>query len=331
MEDEFDDPPDDEIDIIRIRHFYEFQDPFLFLCSEETTIRNNSKKEDIRSIIYDIGEFRNRLHVYDSDGTILEFHRPGEDEEQVEDAENGETEQQIEIEFSNDNPLRPGEYRTIKLEYTREIKDYIENGYYVFFFNLDDAPRIYISIRIAKTFHCDRKILILSSDGKEFDLEHLREKDDVIEESFENSTNITIKNPIENCQLLFAFNYDIGKSLKNWFNIGAGFGIITIIIVAVLLCTKPGDCLQTVIPFAGIVNTFLLITKGWLFQNNMEKIDKGLCLSKNICISYDRLYVKLIWILIAEIVLAVVFAYPFGEDTSTPIVMILNTCFISVC
>jgi hypothetical protein len=311
MEQEFSGPLDDEIAIMRIRYFYEFQDPFLVFCSEETTIRNNSEKSEIESIAYNIGEFRNRLHIYDSDGKILEFHRSIKDGQDIEDARNSGAEHRIDIEFSDDKPLRPGEYRTIRLEYTREIDYYTVDGYYVFFFNLDDAPRVYISIRTAKNFHCERKILILPSDGKKFELRHLKEKDDVVEELFENSTNITIKRPIEDCQLLFAFYYDIGASLKNWLNLGAGFGVITIIIVAMLLYTEPGGCLQTVIPFAGITNAFLLITRGWLFQNRMEQIEKGLCLFNDVCIPYDGLYVKLIWVLIIEIVLAVFCSYLF--------------------
>jgi len=327
-EDEFSDSPDDELETVRIRYFYEFQDPFLVLCSEETTLRNNSDA-DIRSIFYDIGEFRTRLHIYDSDGKVLEFYRSADE---VENSDDAEMEHQIDIEFPYDKPLRPGEYRTIKLEYIREIKNYnIERrGYYVFLFSLEDAPRTYISIRNAKDFRCERKIRILSSDGEEFETKHLREKEEVTEEQFENSINIAVKSPIEQCKLIFAFNYDIDKSLKHWLNLGVGLGVTTIGIIVWLFVTQPGECLQTVIPFAGIVNAFLLIIKGWLFQNKMEKVDKGLCLFDDICISYGTLYICLIAILIIEIALAALLTYIFRVDTYTQIAVVLSTRFTSI-
>lgn len=288
----------EDLEVIRMRYFYEFITPFVVKCSEEITVYNASKIA-INRVAYDLGVFRKNLHILDTSGHQLEFHREI-DTYTAEIPLNQEV--TIIIEFPREQQLKPKRFKTIVLEYLREVDDYTnQSGDYSFIFDLDDAPRTYIGIRsLSNKFEFIKEPFIFGSDGTIFHPDNLWESDNVTIIESENSFYFNTRELIQGCKLYFKFDHELGKYHSWWFNSGIIIGIAAIIANSFALFNGRSNL---VIPFAGLVNAYLLITKGWLFQNDMERVIKGFK------INYDVWYVALILILLIEMVLSIIIPF----------------------
>ena len=137
------------------------------------------------------------------------------------------------IEF-NSRPILQGEYRTIILEYIREVNDYSDDsGEYRFNFNLDDSPRTYISIRsLSSKFVFVKEPLILATDAA-FRLENLWESESVTQTETENSIYFNSREFVDNCQFCLKFRHELSHYQRWWFNSGIVVGIVAVFLVPI--------------------------------------------------------------------------------------------------
>jgi hypothetical protein len=63
-----------ELEILRVRYYYDFKTSFFFDCRKEILFYN-STETPILNIEFDLGEFLENLHVLDSNRISLEFHK----------------------------------------------------------------------------------------------------------------------------------------------------------------------------------------------------------------------------------------------------------------
>ena len=94
--------------IDRVRHFRTFKTPSLMECIDEITLCNKGKA--ISSVVYTLDSFSPFLHIFDSTGNQLEFHGYSNDDNK------------IRIDFPANNAMSEDEYRTIRIEYIKEVE-----------------------------------------------------------------------------------------------------------------------------------------------------------------------------------------------------------------
>jgi len=115
----------------------------------------------------------------------------------------------------------------------------------------------------------------------------------------------------------------LGVYQKWWFNSGIIIGWITALLVPFCLVISGKNSIGTIIPLVGLVNAYLLIIKGWLFKNDMERVIRHHQNKlSDIFTYYDIWYLVLIITLIIELI-CVVFYNGF-------ITFILNTAHFNM-
>lgn len=281
------------LSVVRIRYFYDFKTPFIINCKKEVLIYNGTG-ESVDTIIFPLGGFRKHLHIYDSTYTKLEFHKETTDyfgeRERTEDFS-------IIIELPRDKPIPPQGFQTLEFEYIEDPEDYTKKNY-SFTFSLEESPRTYISITSkSDKVRLIRHIKVHSTDGSKFYINDLTERNDISVYLTHSSLYFEAKKIIPNCNFVFTFRYELEKHQKRWISLGIFLGIVAVILNIFLLVFNSSLIYSVIIPFAALVNTFLLITKGWIFQNDMERVVYG-----RGGVTYDTYYVLLIILLTIEMI-----------------------------
>jgi hypothetical protein len=319
-----------DLRIIRVRYYYEFKTAFLVNCKKEVLFFNNSE-EPIKSIEFDLGEFLEHLHIFDSDKTSLEFHKQQSDYLSSEDRTNDD-DNSIVIDLPVDCPINPYEFRTLEFCFTDQVEDYVKkNRDFIFVFDLNESYKTYISInsfskfKLIKHYFIESNNPTLPQEQRLFYPDELDESEDIKYETTSSSIYTHVGKKIPDCNGLFLFSYDLDYHQKCWLKLGVGLGIITLIFNAALLflITDPGSLMNAILSSMGLVNAFLLIVKGWLFENDMEKVLKY---------NYDYIYVVLIVLLISEAIIAFVitaFLSPVLSNFKSSMEAFVNSTFLN--
>lgn len=259
--------------IDRVRHFQRFETPFSLKCNEEITFRNTG--EDLSSVTYILDAHRPTLYIFDTNGEQLEFYGCSDDDKR-----------KIEINFPMNRPLYCGDYRTIRLEYVREVNPkYLKQT--LIKIPVNETASLYVSLELPENYIFSRLhygILDKNNDDlKSVELD-FRKGDSVL--------NISSK-PIKNtANLYIIFEHEMRGTLSGWYYMGSIFGIISLVSIPILYIYNPSDIVR-ISTSGSFVISYLFIIKGWLFTKNMDKD----------LIHIDSRYRYLIWIIFLEIIL----------------------------
>lgn len=306
--------PGAQIDIrtVRIRHFFEFESLLTLKRIEEHTIYNSI--ETLNQITYLSGEFKPHLEIFDSDGKKLIFHSKLENYDNFQDETIEETEDSdqddffpIVIEFPEDKPLFTRQFRTLLFSYLEDLD--FEKEVPVVKVPLGAIPHVYLHVKKLTQFKTDIGYLIESSNKQTFSVYNLDEyeSEHVILESTESYSRFSTSKEISNCNLLIGFKYGLHNWDKYWFNSGIVIGILALTINCFLIIIGLKANLTGIIAIAGIANTYLILTKGWLFMKDMDRFT-----------SYTNIYLTLIFLIFFEIVIAIIlsmFDFSFIQNT----------------
>jgi hypothetical protein len=310
------------IHVLRVRHFFEFDTPFVLKRTEEVTLYNSG--EETRRIVHNAREFLPHLNFLDSDGKKLVFHGELEDygldsnEEDV-DVETDEDsdipiEEDIEdiypiiIEFPPGRPFSEREVRIITLSYIKEVE--FDNGVPIISIPLEVAPHFYLYIKKLSEFNVKIGYLLESSDNQRFRLHDLSDDEfDSIEiKDTIGYSSFSSQMAIEDCKLLVGLNYELFPWDKRWFFGGILLAVIAFLINIFLILMNVQSNFTSIIAITGIVNSYLIITKGWIFMKNMDK---------PVGFPYTTVYLALIILLFLEVILAIllsVFDFNFSQN-----------------
>lgn len=312
------------IEVIRCRYFFEFVSPFKINCVDEWTLfHNSSVVDEIEAINLDSSEFKLNLQILDSDRTLLEFHAPesqyfGETEGDIPGLIPGQNQVRsdsevqlypIVIDLPHGRPIRPGEYRTIRLTYAREVPYYSSKtvGGKITI-PLDNSLRTYITIRQTETYHYENIFSIKAQDGSAFEIQYLAECDqiEILDHYQRDSITIFVKTPIPACNMDVSFSYEVHSDQKRWFDLGVILGISTAILYP---CIYLHDAIFS--PIGGIpillaVITYLTVTKGWLFMKDVDKVSDIGSTRIGVAINYNNSYIFLISVLFIEVFLSLI-------------------------
>jgi len=304
--------PQGYIRTVRIRHFFEFESLPTLKRIEEHTIYN--PLETLTEVVYLSKKFFPHLEIFDSDGKKLIFHSKLEDydnsqDDPVEESEEGDQDEffPITIEFPEGRSLFTRQFRTLTFTYLEDID--FEKDIPVVKVPLGPVPHVYLHVKKLTQFKTDIGYLIESSNGQTFSVFNLDkyEREHVTLESTESYSRFSTSKEISNCNLLIGFKYGLHKWDKYWFNSGIVIGILALIINCFLIIIGLKANLTGIIAIAGIANTYLILTKGWLFMKDMDRFT-----------SYTKIYLTLIFLIFFEIVIAIIvsmFDFPFVLNT----------------
>ncbi len=264
-----------QITIDRVRHFRRFKTPSLMECIDEITFYNTGR--EISSVEYILDSFSPSLHIFDSNGNQLEFHGDHDDENEIG--------FEIRIDFPVDKAMSQDEFRTIRIEYIKEVKP-------------EALKKILMTVPLHET--ASVYVFLEECDNYDFSTIHygvVDENYDLVEnanmtvyrgESFWHIASKAAKN---NSGLLYIiFKHKITKTLHLWILMGLIFGFISAFFIWRSYHFNPSNAVG-IITYTGFIISYLFIIKGWLFSKNMDKK----------LIQYDFSYRFLIFILFAEI------------------------------
>lgn len=287
---------DFNVQVERVRTFFEFENTSLMKVTEEIILFNKGK--DRTNIPYDLETYRTALRIHDFDGADLVFHSY----EQV--RFNSQYQSLIAIELPSSKPLLTNEYRLIKLQYTIGIPQtkmreanikvglYKNSSMYSFLKECEGYE-----FKISYSLHDISGTKLASG-------EELRSKFGIETKKqpsfFEMRYNS--KEPLEGYVLLTVW-HKIPKSLLVWYRIGIYFGIISPTFIFFDYWWNQvgtnseilGSNINCYFVLSSITISFLTILKGWIFQ---KKMDRDL-------LKYDRRYRRIIIFIIFEVLFIV--------------------------
>jgi hypothetical protein len=294
----------------RYRHFITFLNPRKMKCIEEILLYNSGTPVDY--IIYDLGEFKQQLYVYDSDDKKLEFHH-FPDPQKI-------SKYLIKIEFPIWRKLNPEEYRTISLHYYNEIPSY--SGFFgLFGIPLDLAKNSYIYFEKPNEYHTVFNFFKSVKKNPEIaDLKYLKHTDhtfsddelDIIESEIK--VQIVGKNITKSKRLIVTISHELYEEQEIWFQVAgyfAGVSSAFILTELILILINHGGIVKflnfipTIIPLEVASISSLIIVKGWIFTKDMDWILNDINNANGNYYTYDRLYIALILICIIEIVITI--------------------------
>lgn len=296
-----------QLPILRVRHMFEFDTPIHLKRSEEITFYNG-EIEPLNEIVIDVREFLPYLNVYDSDGKKLIFHSYLEEyldfqaiqNENESMHENGNNDKDfnfpIIIEFPRENPVLSREYRTITLNYIKQIE--FQKGFIALItVPLDNANHFYLHVKKLSQYKTDIRYLLLSDENNYFRIDDLEEIDYVETEDTVSFSSFSSNIPIDNCQLVIGVWINLQSWDKRWFDGGIAIASIAIIINLLLGLLDLKNNLTSIIAICSIVNTYLIITKGWIFMKDIDSFMK---------LPYTNIYLFLILLIFSELLISII-------------------------
>jgi len=302
---------ENEIVVERIREFWEFETLSSINVESEITFLNNTKENQTK-IIFDLGQYKLFLKLFDTDGNLLEFSKNVTDIE-------GASPYCIEIKLPRDRLLYPGEYRTITIKYVISVRDddhveqYENSTYSELCFPLKRGTDLYIVIKSLENFEADDYIDILDEKNDQIDLSVI---DQLIQEGklkfnrTEHIVSLMIKGQ-DNQTLRITHHHKVHHSLISWVHIGAWFGAVSAIVIPVSFSFLIlNHCLNSLfISFPIFVITVLIVIKGWLFSKDLDSSLENM----------NRLYIIIVTVLIVELFVIVLLGSMFmsGSEVSS--------------
>jgi hypothetical protein len=304
-------PQDENIDDIkfittRVRFSFEFESPKLINCTEERT--NFYQGPEVNRIKISNNEFKPHLSIYDGDGELLQFHGSPEEYFDVDyESEplgytNQEGEKMIEIDLPITKPLCNNSFRTLSFKYKKEIPVKPSQNAELSV-SLSDAIHTYIYVKKLQHFKTDIYVLIETKNGESFSPNRLYEKEHLKIDNQSSYFNIMVNKKIDGCNLKLFIKYELETKDRLWFNAGIVIAFSCIILNLMILTPNPDIILIT--GLGGLVNTYLIITKGWIFTKDLDKTLGIKILDINVPISYTYAYLILIIIIFIEILCAI--------------------------
>lgn len=282
------------VHIHRIREFYTHESPTLLKIVEEITIF--TCKENIKEITYDVGFIRNDLKIFDAGGRPLEFHGFNEtvDTEipRVRGKDTSKTD--IIISFRDDSFPGPDKYYTFRLEYRKLFNNNPKDSFLI------ERPienyKLYITIRSLESFKLDiysviKHKLPLSLPKQEdplYRLDEFIEYGIIVETVNEIYYSLIIRpNSVPDYNICIVFSYIFFRNDKFWFITGIVLGIICTIFLLINILMQCIIDISVTLAVVTIVNTYLILTKGWIFTKDMDKISGVVSPRFSYTISYN--------------------------------------------
>jgi len=303
--DEFGKVKNSFLEIVRIRHFFEFDDSLILKRTEEITFFNKSNIA-LSRVVYNVREFLPHLCIYDSNGEILIFHGIFEIKNQsliIKDSDEGNSEHAIVIEFPKTRQIDPNSFRIITLKYTDDI-GLCEGD--IGFINLPIglAPHFYLYIKKLNEYITEIHPFVEEFGGEEnvyFEIDELEKSDYVQIQDTPSYFSISSSIAIPDCNLIIATSYQLPNWNLFWFNGGIIIGIGAILTNFILIKSDVKSFLSSIVALGAITNTYLILTRGWLFTKApVERILKT---------PYTSIYFWIILCIFLEIFFACILAF----------------------
>lgn len=314
--------PEPSIRIAKIRRIYDLQNPLFIRCDENVTIYNGSDR-DIYSVERLFYDYKKDLRIQDFTHEDLEFHSdffrffndvepvPGEERNMQ---EKGAT-RIITIDFPYNRPLRKGEFRTISLTYTIDY-DTLSRHASTFILSLDDAMEHQVVFNKNIRYDCEISYLIYNSANGWLNSPQEIIPDGKIEIA-EDFSYIRIKEPVEDSFLVSSVSFRLRRSEQGWIGLGYYVGMGAILVNAVMIALLTGSSAGFVLPVVAVVNTYLIITRGWLFAKDMDYIvaEFPSLTGKSSKISYNDRYRIIIALLMIELFVSLMlYSFMFNQE-----------------
>lgn len=328
-----------DIRIHRIRNNYEFENPFLMKCSEEITFINISNSE-LGSIRYEIDGFKPKLEVKDSYGDNLIFY----------DSDNTPYDYLVEsfirhiAQIDDDAPeiptdfiphdenhsiiirlnrnVQPQEISTLFLEYIFEF-DYSVPSIEYIDLPLQSSDTRYVSFKIAKDYVSTLDCMLYDNQRNINQYPIPYEDEWISIRKSENFFHISIYYKESNELLRIGIKHSLKNQDKTWFDSGLAVGLIALSTNPIYFLIGNSSHLPLIVSMNTIAITYLIVTKGWIFTKDLEKVVR-LCQSASYSIDYPKFYLLLIILLFFEIVGMLFYSM------MSPIFDILPTLIVSI-
>jgi len=308
--------------ITRFRNYFEFETPQRINKTEEVTIFNCDIEAN--SLLFLVNEFKPHLRIFDSNGEELQFHGlpqkiRGElsaEELCILDEKYGPY--KVVIDFPQHKPIGNNCFRTFTLKSQTEIPVSPGNAS-VLEIPLGNAEHTYSYVKKLEQYEM-RIIAVVQTDDVQLYNLGINGKDggsyDISGVKFEVSETETYYSVIargkkEDWKVLLLIEYTLHQENRMWFNAGIWLAGITFFGNVLLLCRCPEQCLTILTTVNGIIITYLLITKGWLFESNLDKT-----VGLNILgwyLQYTRVYMIFIILLFLEVLIAILIGFLPGD------------------
>jgi len=310
----------DNVTITRFRNYFEFETPQRVNRTEEVTLFNCGAKAS--SLLFLVNEFKPHLRIFDSTGEELQFHglpqkiTGSEEDLRILNEKYGPY--KVVIDFPQDKPIESNCFRTFTLKSQTEIpvSPGKVSGLEV---SLGNAEHTYTYVKKLEQYEMRIVAIVQTDTDQRYSLGVNGEDTGSYEISgvkFEVSETETYYSIIargrkEDWKISLLIEYVLHRENRLWFNTGICLASMTFFGNLLLLYWNPEQCLTMLTAVNGIIITYLLITKGWLFESNLDKT-VGLNIF-NRYFQYTRVYVIFIVLLFIEILIAILTGLSLGD------------------
>ena len=298
------------IEIVRIRHFFEFDSTLILKKTEEITFFNHG--EAVTSIQYLPREFLPHLNIFDFDGKPLIFHGDYYNKythnrnsctlnqhEFTDELSDNPIPDSIIIEFPQNDKVEQNHFRTIVLDYILDA-DVDEKKIIMIDIPIGICPHFYLYIKKLEQYKTEIFAYIKSNDNQYFGIGGLEEIDAIEIDDTRTYFSMASSIPIEKCTLSIVLINKLQSPTTWWLDGGIVFAIGAIIGNMMMLLSDPHQYLTAIIALGGVSNSYLVITKGWIFMKDMDRILKT---------PYTYIYLCLILIILFEMILAIIIVF----------------------
>jgi len=264
----------ENIEVYKVRTYFEFKSPYLMKTVEEITLLNRGH-EATEFTYTNLDNSGSGLHInyktcwrfYDNDGSLLEYHNNSN---------------QIVVYFPREKSFRHGYFRTIKSEY-------------ISFIQQDENLSIYIQVYFQKDSLVE--IIMTDCDDYRLSVDYFISSPTPLDYNVypkvgKPNTFFMIKYDLKQKSdgyIKLKINHKIPNSVLGWYQIGAVFGILLAIYLP-FSCFLDSD-FSHLITISSIGISLLVIIRSWIFKNQ----------EGGTLVQFDRWYRVLVSILIFEL------------------------------
>lgn len=312
------------LEIVRIRHFFDFKSTGVADHTEEITFYNLS--EETNTLYYYEPEFKHYLNIYDFNGQQLQFHGifndyfsynndiTGENGDSVlPDNTNIDDDAAFEIliDFPKERPLLKNMFRTItlrdKVAYPLEKPEFSTKVDVPF----DRAEHTYVYIKKIQGYKADiLKAFVPNDNNKDyFELEEAEEKEYL--GHFETPSYYCVYSfqPVKGCNLVTFIEYTLKGKDWAWFYSGLVLGIFAFSINLWILFNHLQGSLTQIVPISTIVITYLVVMKGWVFMKDIDDVVTITSYKLPFRIPISVIYLILILMIFGELIISLFFGF----------------------
>ena len=307
------------IEIVRARHFFNFESVNVAEHIEEITFFNNGEIQNI--LYYYEPDFKEFLNIFDFNGEKLQFHGIYEDYFFEENNDNKEDQKNLDndnnitapfeilIDFPQQRPLLKNQFRTITLHDKLDYPPTKPSNSVRIEIPSDRARHTYVYIKKIPFYKVNFVKAFIPRENREdfFELEKSEEKEYLDE--FETTSYYCFYSfvPITGCNLLFFIDYKLRWKEWLWFYSGIFLGVATFCFNLIFIFDNIPRSLSHAISISTIAITYLVVTKGWIFLKDIDDVVEVIP-SSPIKIPFSGVYLLLILLIFLE--LCAVFYFP---------------------